>query len=248
MKKKDRGNIIAIIQARMGSTRLPGKVMKMLGDRTVLGHVITRCKAIPSIDQIIVATTVQEEDITICEEALRYEVTVYRGSKDHVLYRYYEAAKQANADIVVRITSDCPLLDPLISDKVIQCFLSGDYDYVSSGLSNTFPRGLDTEVFSFKALEQTYEQATKDYEFEHVTPYIYQHQEQFKVYAFANDADQSGYRLTLDTDEDWELISKIYDELYKGNIFYWEDIHRLLEREPELTEINSTVRQKRLGE
>lgn len=248
MKQREYHNITAIIQARMGSTRLPGKVMKMLGDRTVLGHVITRCKAILSIDQIIVATTVEEEDVKICEEALRYGVAVYRGSKDHVLSRYYEAAKQANADAVVRITSDCPLLDPLISDKVIQCFLNHDYDYVSSGLSGTFPRGLDTEVFSFNSLEQTFEQATKEYEFEHVTPYIYQHQEQFKVHAFTNKLDQSKYRLTLDTDEDWRLISRIYDELYHGSVFYWEDIRELLEKKPELIKINSSVHQKRLGE
>ncbi|GGH33073.1 cytidylyltransferase domain-containing protein [Paenibacillus segetis] len=241
-------NITAIIQARMGSTRLPGKVMKQLVDRTVLGHVITRCQAIPSINKIVVATTTLDEDKEICDEALNYGVSVYRGSKDDVLNRYYEAATREQSDVVVRITSDCPLLDPKVSEKVILHFLMNDYDYVSSGLSRTFPRGLDTEVFTFEALEQAHEQATKDYEFEHVTPYIYQNPEQFKVHAFSNHLDQSRYRLTLDTYEDWQLISKIYDALYNGDIFYWKNMLELLEREPKLPQINAEVRQKELGE
>lgn len=241
-------NITAIIQARMGSTRLPGKVLKTLGDRTVLGHVITRCLAISSVNQVVVATTHLEEDEAVCREAERYNVTVYRGSLDHVLSRYYEAATQAKADVVVRITSDCPLLDPNISDGIIKHFLAHDYDYSSSGLSNTFPRGLDTEVFTFEALERSYTNAVKEYELEHVTPYIYLNRNRFKVYEYANESDQSAYRLTLDTPEDWELISRIYKELYAGEILYWPDVLSLLERKPELRHLNSMVRQKTLGE
>lgn len=240
--------VTVIIQARMGSTRLPGKVMKRLLDRTVLGHVITRCQAIPSVNEVIVATTELDEDLLICREADKFGIPYYRGSKDNVLSRYYEAAKAANSDIVVRITSDCPLLDPRISDSVIQHFLEGNFEYSSSGLSNTFPRGLDTEVFTFHTLEQAFYKATQCYEREHVTPYIYQNPEKFRIHQFSNATNESQYRLTLDTNEDWQLISRIYEELYKGDLFYWHDVRSLLEREPGLVLINSEVKQKMLGE
>lgn len=241
-------NVTVIIQARMGSTRLPGKVMKMLRDRTVLGHVITRCKAIASVNQVILATTILEEDDVLVEEALNYKVGVFRGSVDNVLSRYYEAAKKANSDIVVRITADCPLIDPIVSNEVIKFFLSNNYDYVSSGLSGTFPRGLDTEVFTFKALEKSYKEASMDFEFEHVTPYIYRNLDLFKVYAYRNYSNQSNYRLTLDTEEDFQLISKVYEELYKGGIFFVKDILALFERNPGLALLNAEVKQKKLGE
>lgn len=211
--------ITAIIQARMGSTRLPGKVMKMLGDRTVLGHVITRVLAIPSVDQVIVATTTNDEDEVICSEAANYGVDYYRGSQEDVLSRYYEAAREGNADVVVRITSDCPLLDPIISNEVIQHFIENGYDYSSSGLSGTFPRGLDTEVFTFRALEKSFQQAKREYEREHVTPYIYGNRDLFRVHEYDSIQNYSQYRLTLDTNEDWELISRIFHELYSGGSF-----------------------------
>lgn len=241
-------DITVIIQARMGSTRLPGKVMKRLNDRTVLGHVISRCQAIPIINKVVVATTTLEEDRVICDEAMKYGASVYRGSKDNVLSRYYEAANREQSEVIVRITSDCPLLDPKISEEVINFFLNNHYDYVSSGLSNTFPRGLDTEVFTYKALQEAHNRATKEYEFEHVTPYIYQHRDEFRVADYKNTSDQSQYRLTLDTEEDWKLISKIYNDLYTGNVFYWNNILDLLVREPELMNINAEVQQKQLGE
>lgn len=240
--------ITVIIQARMGSTRLPGKVMKQLEDRTVLGHVISRCQAISIVDKVVVATTTLKEDKVICDEAIRNGATVYRGSPDNVLSRYYEASTIEQSDVIVRITSDCPLLDPKVSEGVINFFLNSNYDYVSSGLSNSFPRGLDTEVFSYRALQKTFEQATQEYEFEHVTPYIYQHTDQFKVVAYKNITDDSRYRLTLDTEEDWRLISAIYKNLYKGTIFYWNEIHDHLIANPKLAEINAQVQQKQLGE
>lgn len=240
-------NTVAIIQARMGSTRLPGKVMKRLGSRTVLGHVIHRAQAMASVTQVIVATTVQVEDDPICYEANRYNVPYYRGSVDHVLSRYYEASKQCKVDNIVRITSDCPLIDPALSSNVIAHFLDSHYDYSSTGLSHTFPRGLDTEVFTFEALERAYFHATKPYEFEHVTPYIYLNPGQFRVYAYPNDCNQSQYRITLDTIEDWRLLSIIANELDTGSMIYWKDVYQLFERKPELYDINSQVLQKKLG-
>ncbi|CAM4274958.1 glycosyltransferase family protein [Paenibacillus tarimensis] len=237
-----------IIQARMGSTRLPGKVLKVLEGKSVLGHVISRCQAIPSVDKVVVATTVLDEDMEICHEALLHGAEIYRGSKDNVLSRYYEAAIQAGGDTIVRVTSDCPLLDPRISNEVIEHFVNNKFDYVSSGLSQTFPRGLDTEVFTFSALERAYKQAEEDYELEHVTPYIYLHPEEFSLSAYACEPDYSRYRLTLDTAEDWELISTIYREIYNGSIFYWSDVLQLLQDRPQLAMINAHIEQKKLGE
>ncbi|WP_172257162.1 cytidylyltransferase domain-containing protein [Saccharibacillus deserti] len=240
--------VTAIIQARMGSTRLPGKVMKKLGDRTVLGHVINRCQAIPSVTQVIVATTTSAEDSVICEEAEMYGVPYYKGSEENVLSRYYEAAKTFQAEVVVRITSDCPLLDPQISHTVIEEFLKSGCDYASSGLSETFPRGMDTEVFSFEALEESYQHASESFEKEHVTPYIYLHPDRFKLKSFSNGKDLSGYRLTLDTEEDWNLISKIYNELYQGEIFGLPAVLKLFAQYPKLPLMNKDIKQKKLGE
>jgi len=242
-------NITAIIQARMGSTRLPGKVMKVLGDRTVLAHVIARVKAVPSVNQVVVATTVLPDDEAVAEEARRHGARVYRGSEQHVLSRYYGAATEAKADVVVRFTSDCPLLDPDVSERVIRTFLDGGYDYVRLGLE-TYPRGLDTEVFSYAALKRAHEEAEKAYEFEHVTPYIWEHPDRFKLFKVQQDEDDSRYRLTLDTPEDWQLIEKIYGALYKGNgtIFSWPDVKKVLRAHPDWVRINAGVRQKKLGE
>lgn len=249
IKGEGRMNITAIIQARMGSTRLPGKVMKQLGDRSVLGHVIARVKAIPSIRQVVVATTVLPEDAVIAEEARRHGVRVYRGSVRHVLSRYYEAATEAKAGVVVRFTSDCPLLDPAVSERVIRTFLDGDYDYVRLGLE-THPRGLDTEVFTYEALKRAYEEAEKEYEFEHVTPYMLEHPDRFKLGVVQQDEDDSGYRLTLDTPEDWQLIENLYGVLYKGEgrMFSWPDAKRVLQDRPDWVKINAGVRQKKPGE
>ncbi len=236
---------VAIVQARAGSTRLPRKVLKTLSDRTVLGHVLERCQAISSVDQVIVATTTLPEDEVICLEAERNGIAFHRGSSEDVLSRYYGAAVAAQADIVVRITSDCPLLDPEVSNGAILDFLNGDYDYSTS---TGFPRGLDTEIFTFQSLERAFHAAELDYEHEHVTPYLYGHPELFKLHKYVSSRDHSEYRLTLDTEEDWTLISKIYERLYNGQIFGLSEVLDLLEKEPGLAEINQHIRQKKLGE
>jgi len=240
--------VAVIIQARTGSTRLPGKVMKRLMDRTVLGHVITRCLAMPLVEKVIIATTALAEDDVICREAENYGVSYYRGSTEDVLSRYYEAAQVVEANTIVRITSDCPLLDPNISNAVVEKFLQKKCDYMSTGLSGTFPRGLDTEVFSFAALELAYQKAVLPYEKEHVTPYLYLHPELFQLEAYHNELNQSQYRLTLDTEEDWELISTVYSRLYSGEVFELPSVLELFKNEPALPLINEAVRQKKLGE
>ncbi len=241
--------IVAIIQARMGSTRLSGKVMKDIKGKTVLCHVIERVNQSKLIDEIIIATTVKQSDDVISAEALKYGSTVFRGSEEDVLSRYYYAAKENNADIVVRITSDCPVIDPNVVDEIIQFYLDNEYGIVTNAGSNlskrTFPRGLDTEVFSYKLLEEAFNNAKEKYQREHVTPFIYENSK--KTYDFVSDIDHSKHRWTLDTKEDFELIDTIYDRLYKGSHdFYLEEILELFEQEPNLFDINAHIEQKKV--
>jgi spore coat polysaccharide biosynthesis protein SpsF len=236
-----------IIQARMGSSRLPGKVMKILEGRSVLSHVIHRIKAIQEVDEVVVATTLLPSDQIIVEESHRYGVTSFRGDEQDVLRRYYEAAKQIKADVVVRITSDCPLIDPDIVADVIRWYHTHNLDYVSNSLVPSYPRGLDTEVFSFRVLEEANFFAREAKQREHVTPYIYQNPTKYKLGVVKSQVDYSKYRWTLDTTEDWELISKIYQKLYlPEGIIAFQEVVALLEREPWLHSINAHIEQKKL--
>ncbi|BDR75919.1 glycosyltransferase family protein [Clostridium tetani] len=239
--------IIAIIQARMGSSRLPGKAMKKLCNKTILSHCIERVKQSKYIDDIVVATTIKEVDDIIEKEALGCGVKVFRGSENDVLSRYYYAAKEHGADVIIRITSDCPLIDPRILDEVTSFYLTNNYDIVTNAPNEeeyrTYPRGLDISIFSFKQLENTFMKATEKYHREHVTPYLYENLR--NKYYYRNKIDYSKYRLTLDTEEDWNLIRKIYMNLYKGkHDFYLEDILNLFELDPNLKKINMNIHQK----
>lgn len=240
----------AIIQARMGSTRLPGKVMKNLEGKTVLAHVIERVKQSNLIDVIVIATTTHERDDVIEAEAGRCGVNVFRGSEEDVLSRYYHAAKMNNLDIVIRITSDCPLIDPQVLNQIINHYITNDYDIVSnagSDLSNrTYPRGLDAEIVSFRVLRHAHKNADQTYQREHVTPYIYENSD--RIFYYKNNKDYSSYRWTLDTEDDFRLISKIYKHLYLGkHDFYMEDIIKLFGETPELCDINAHVEQKKIN-
>lgn len=238
-----------IIQARVGSTRLANKVLKKIEDKTVLGHVIERVSQSKVINELIIATTDLDRDDAIKEETLKYKAKVFRGSEEDVLSRYYFAAKENNLDVVVRITSDCPLIDPKVLDEIIEFYLKNEYEVVSnasSEISNrTYPRGLDIEIFSFDLLENAYNNASENYHREHVTPYIYENSE--KIFYYKNNIDYSKYRWTLDTVEDFEAITEVYKYLYKGkHNFYLEDIINLFEKKPELYDINSHIEQKKL--
>lgn len=243
--------IVAIIQARMGSTRLPAKVMKQLHGTTVLGHVLKRSQACPSIDEVIVATTIEPQDATIAQACEQLGVSCFRGSEQDVLSRYYLAAEEAGADLIVRITSDCPLYDGHLLERMLLEFkriaAQEPLDYLSNTQIRTFPRGLDTEIFTFRALERAHREATRPHEREHVTPYIYQHPERFIVRNFASPTDLSSHRWTLDTEEDFALISAIYDALYVGNPdFGTAEVLELLDRRPELVALNAHVEQAKL--
>jgi len=241
--------VVCIIQTRIGSSRLPGKVLKKIGNKTAVEHVVERIKRISSIDEIIIATTIEERDDLVEEEAKRLGVNFYRGSEDDVLSRYYYAAKEYNGDVIVRVTSDCPLIDSEVSGNVIEFFLNNmdKYDYVSNTLERTYPRGLDTEVFSLKALEKAFKEAEIKRDREHVTPYIWDNPKLFRIYQYKNQIDNSNFRWTLDTAEDLELIRKVYDYLKeRGNEFTMEEVLGLYKKHPELKYINETVEQKKV--
>jgi spore coat polysaccharide biosynthesis protein SpsF len=236
----------------MGSSRLHGKVMKVLGDKTVLGHVISRVMACPGVDQVIVATTTASQDDVIVKESLRYGVGIFRGSENDVLSRYYGAAKESGADVIIRLTSDCPLFDPQVLAAILRRFHEArtagrPVDYMSNTLERTYPRGLDAEIFTFAALERAQREATQSHEREHVTPYIYQHPEIFVLENYRQGENLSYHRWTLDTEEDWRLIRAVYAALYhKGRIFTTLEIVSLLEARPDLMALNSQVVQKEL--
>lgn len=239
---------VAIIQARMGSTRLPGKVMKDLNGKPVLWHVIERVKHTKNIDQIIIATTTHKKDKIIFEKALEWGVKSYRGSEEDVLARYYEAADKYDVNTIVRITSDCPLIDPYVTDEIVEYYKNNNYTLVTNAGADlnkrTYPRGLDTEVFSFEALEKAYNKAEEKYQREHVTPYIYENYAD--IFYYKNDKDLSNYRLTLDEKDDYILIKKIYEELYYGkHDFYMKDIISFLRENPKIEKINRHVEQKK---
>ncbi|PWK16177.1 cytidylyltransferase domain-containing protein [Tumebacillus permanentifrigoris] len=241
---------VVIVQARMGSSRLPGKVMLDLMGKPVLAHVIERCQSIAQIDEVVIATTENPSDDVLVHVAEHWGVTCTRGSEDDVLSRYYQAARASQADVVMRVTSDCPFLDPSVSGAVLQQLLSNPHlDYVSNGLVCSYPRGLDTEAFTFAALEKAYQEATLPFEREHVTPYLYQNPQIFQLASHENAVDYSQYRWTLDTPEDWELISQVYQGLYRpGEIFSWQQGIQFMEQHPELRAINAHIEQKKLGE
>lgn len=242
-------NTVAIVQARMGSTRLPGKVLKKLVDCSVIVHVINRLKEVSNINRIVVATTTLKQDDCIVEELKKHDVIICRGSEQDVLGRYYESAVKSNAANIIRITADCPLIDPGLVENIVEFFKEKKVDYVSNSLIRTFPRGLDTEVFTMEALERAYKNAKDPVLREHVTPYIYTNPDKFRIKNFINDINFSNYRWTLDTIEDWHLISEIYQRLYEpGKMFYWQEVLHLMENYPELTFINAHIEQKKLGE
>jgi spore coat polysaccharide biosynthesis protein SpsF len=236
--------VVAIIQARMGSTRLPGKVLKDLAGATVLERVVSRVRRCRLVSDVAVATSAEPADDVILNECQRLGTEAFRGSEQDVLDRYYRAAQQAGAEVVVRITSDCPLIDPEVSDKTIQKFLVERPDYASNALERTYPRGLDTEVMTFAALECAWTEARQAYQREHVTPFLYQHPERFKLLSVKGDHDYSQYRWTLDTPEDLEFLRAVYARSIDHQDLSWRDVLNIVQREPELAEMNRHIVQK----
>jgi spore coat polysaccharide biosynthesis protein SpsF len=240
--------VVAIIQARMGSTRLPGKVVRDIGGRSMLARVVRRTQRTTQLHEVVVATTGETADDIIVAECRKLSVPCFRGEEQDVLDRYYQAAHAFQADAVVRITSDCPLIDPEVVDKVVLAFLSVQPDYASNTLVRTYPRGLDTEAMTLHALECAWQRASETYQRVHVTPYLYQHPDQFKLVSVTNDQDLSAFRWTVDTVEDLEFVRNVYGKLGDDGAFSWTSVLALLARGPQLTEVNRTIAQKALHE
>lgn len=228
----------------MGSTRLPGKVLMDLGGGAVLARVVQRVRRSVLAQEIVVATTVSEKDDALVAECDRIKVRYFRGSENDVLDRYYQCAESCTANTVIRLTADCPLIDPELVDTTIQAFLKGPCDYASNALVPTYPRGLDVEVFTMDALHRAWSAARKPYEREHVTPCLYEHPELFRLVSVKVDADYSRYRWTLDTLEDLELVRTIYASFGNRDDFGWREVLRLMQSQPRLAQINAHVIQK----
>jgi spore coat polysaccharide biosynthesis protein SpsF len=244
---------VAIVQARIGSSRLPGKVLLPLSGRSVLAHVIERAQTVPGVDAVWVATTVEARDAAVEAEALRAGAQVYRGSETDVLARYAEAADRAAAAVVIRITSDCPLLDPALVGEMLAWFRAratgGDapVDYLSNGLERRYPRGLDAEIFTTAALALAHREARAPHEREHVTPFLYQHPERFRIHAWTGAPDRSHLRWTLDTPEDYAMLQAVHAALgADARIRSTESIVAWLAQHPEVVALNADVAQKAL--
>ena len=229
-----------IIQARMGSSRLPGKaLMKSDSGKPLLYYVINQLRYCSKVKNLVIATTTNQEDDEIEKFANNNSVNVFRGKEKDVLDRYFQCAKKYSFSTIVRITADCPLIDPQIVDKVIEQFFSENYDFATNTLTRTFPIGTDVEVFSFSALNKAWENAQLPSEREHVTPYL-RKEENFKIINVENDKNISNLRLTVDRIEDFELIKQILNNI-SINPIHLEDVLELFSRKPELIEINKHI-------
>lgn len=238
---------VIIVQARMTSTRLPGKVLLPVAGRPMLAWVLDRLRAVRADVGVAVATTTGAPDDTIVELCMTLGIPVVRGSEHDVLDRYHEAAAELNADPVIRITSDCPLIDPATSRAVLELWERDTPDYASNTLARTFPRGLDTEVLSRSALDAAWAMATEPFEREHVTPYVYRRPERFRLVNLFNAENEGMRRWTVDTPEDLDFVRVIYGELVPRNRSFDADAVRVLLRDrPELELINAAVEQKTL--
>lgn len=243
----------AIVQARMDSTRLPGKVLKNLSKTdSVLGVLIKRLKISKELDNIIIATTPDEKNKAIIEEVKNYNVEWYVGDEENVLKRYYDAAKKYTLNIIIRITSDCPFIDPKILDDMIRFYKLNNYDYVRNVDETTnFSRGFEIEIFNIEVLKEIFSRAKTKSEKEHVTYYIYTHPEKFTLYSYniENLKKFENLRLTIDEEDDLLICREVYKKLIengKNYDFSIYDIIELIEKNPSLMDINKHVQHKKV--
>lgn len=238
---------IAVIQARMTSTRLAGKSLLPLAGRPMLAHVIERVQAIPGIGDVWVATTDDGSEEPLVELGARMGARCYRGDTDDVLSRYAAITELTNAGTIMRITADCPLLDPGVSGGVLGLYqqASPACDYASNTLRRTYPRGLDTEVFSAAALREAHAEASEPADREHVTRFLYRHPDRYRIRQLEHPVDRSGLRWTVDTEADYHFVSEVHAELAaRGLGMTIDSTLSVLAARPELTAINAHVNQK----
>jgi spore coat polysaccharide biosynthesis protein SpsF len=235
----------------MGSSRLPGKVLKDLGGKPMLGHVIQRVKRTRFVDEIWVATTSSELDLPIVDFCHEQNIPVYQGSEYDVLDRYYQTATAAQADIIIRITADCPLVDPDLIDQLTTAFLQMRVDFAANRLpppwKRTYPIGLDIEITSYSNLKLAWEQADQTYEREHVMPYFYDKPGRFKTLLLHHELDLGAKRWTVDTPQDLEMLQKVFEH-FKDSPFSWLDVYHWLEQHPEIERINAEIEHKQMQE
>jgi len=240
--------VAAIIQARMASSRLPGKVLTLLGHQPALEWMIKRAGRAKLIDQVIVATTKDASDDAVEAFCVEKEVICVRGDMFDVLDRVYQAARQNDADVIVRLTGDCPFIDPGMLDDLIGVFLEVQpaLDFAANRLpmERTIPIGLDAEVCSFEALEKTWQDTTEKHHREHVMPYFYENPDIFNILHLKHDPDYGQMRWTLDTEEDLVMLRKVAEHFDGKDDFSWLDVLELIEKKPEIQKINMGVRHK----
>jgi spore coat polysaccharide biosynthesis protein SpsF len=240
---------VIIVQARMGSTRLPGKVLKRVLGKPLLEYLVERLRRVSLADLFVVATTCRPEDDAIVAECARLGVPHTRGPEHDVLGRYHEAAIAHQAELVVRVTSDCPLIDPAVVDAAISLYRSGAYDYVSNALRPGYPLGMAVEVFPFALLEQAAREAVAPAEREHVTPFFYLRPQRYRIGHLLNRIDLGEERWTVDTEQDFELVSRMISAIADSNpAAGMGELVDLLDRHPDWRAINANVQQKTLGQ
>lgn len=230
-----------MIQARTDSSRLPNKILKIIEDKPLLWHVINRAKQVKNVDQVILITTRREIDKKLIDIANESQILSFQGDVLDVLNRHYQCALEFDADPIIRITSDCPLIDPVLVGEILEFFLSNNYDYVSNTINPTYPDGLDTEIFSGTALKQAANQAKLKSEREHVTSYIKNYPEKFKLYNYKNEQDYSKFRWTVDEKRDLDFVRQIYFEMRPKKIFFMNDILKIISKNPKIQKINSGI-------
>ncbi len=236
--------IIGVTQARISSTRLPKKVLLKIKGKSLLQYHLERAQKSKLVTKWIVATTEEKESNLICEIATSLNISCFKGSTDNVLDRFYQSVKDEKPDYIVRITSDCPLIDANLIDEVIKGCLKEACDYASNTINPTFPDGVDIEVFSFYALEKAWVNASLQSELEHVTPYIWKNCKHhngklFKSFSYESDKDYSSFRLTVDEINDFELVKILIENL--GGDKPWKNYIEYLEQHPEILKINSSI-------
>jgi spore coat polysaccharide biosynthesis protein SpsF len=241
-------NIVCLVQARMESTRLPGKVLMKINGIPMIILQINTLKKSKLLNQIIVITSKNQTNDVLIKNLEKNGIRYFRGSEENVLERYFQAATKFNADIIVRITSDNPLVDITILDNILKIINENDLDYVSNNLKRTFPIGYDIEAFSYKTLKKIFESTENIDDLEHVTLYIHKNKEKFKIKNFeANSEDaHPEWRVTVDEKEDFQLIKEIFKHYHKKSIIRYRDLIELFEKKPSLIKINEHISQKNL--
>lgn len=228
----------------MSSSRLPGKVTRTVVGQPMLSLQLERLKRTKMIDRLVVATSTGSDDDEIEKLCTECDVACFRGELNDVLDRYYQAAREYGADTIMRLTADCPLTDPEVIDRLIEFFEGGNFDYASNVIERTWPRGLDAEIMSFETLERVWHEAKTKPEREHVTLHIYTHPQRFRLGSLTNDIDLSHLRWTVDEAADMEMVSCVYEALYREDpTFTTADVVAYLDRNPQVAAINASVQQ-----